>query len=63
MSNPMVGRFSSLADKHLRNRTIRGLYCHSAYLGRKTADIEDFKREKVNLNEVVGETEYPAPKE
>ncbi|HEX8334837.1 MAG TPA: methyltransferase domain-containing protein [Segetibacter sp.] len=62
MSNPMVGRFSSLADKYLRNRTIRGLYCHSAYLGKKTADMNDFKWDKVNLNEVVGETEYPAPK-
>ena len=35
MSNPLVGRFSSLADGYLKNRPVAGLYCHSEYLGKK----------------------------
>jgi len=34
-SNPMVGRFSALADESLRYRSIKGLYCHSDFLGKK----------------------------
>ncbi len=62
MSNPMVGRFSSLADKYLRRRTVGGLYCHSQYLGRKVRDVVDFDWNKVDLIDVVGETKYPEPK-
>ena len=29
MSNPIVGRFSSLADPYLRNKSIGNLFCHS----------------------------------
>jgi SAM-dependent methyltransferase len=61
MSNPIVGRFSSLADKYLRNKPVRGLYCHSEYLGRKVRDVRDFDWEKVDLASVVGETKYPEP--
>jgi len=35
MSNPMIGRFSSLADEYLRYKPITGLYCHSEYLVKK----------------------------
>ena len=62
MSNPMVGRFSSLADGYLKNKLVSGLYCHSEYLGKKTKDIENFEWEKVDLIDVVGETKYPEPK-
>ena len=62
MSNPMVGRFSSLADKYLRYRPITRLFCHSEYLGRKIKDIEYFDWNSVDLIEVVGETKYPVPK-
>ncbi len=62
MSNPMVGRFSILADEYLRAKPISGLYCHSEYLGKKTAEVEDFTWEKLDLTELVGETKYPAPK-
>jgi hypothetical protein len=61
MSNPMVGRFSVLADDYLKNRPIKGLYCHSDYLGRKVKNVENFAWEKININEVVGETKYPKP--
>lgn len=61
MSNPIVGRFSSLADEYLRYKPVSGLYCHSEYLGKKTRDVEDFSWRKIDLTSVVGETKYPEP--
>lgn len=61
MSNPIIGRFSSLADNYLRNRSISGLYCHSEYLGRKIANVENFDWKTIDLMDVVGETKYPVP--
>lgn len=62
MSNPIVGRFSSLADEYLRFRRVKGLYCHSEYLGRKVREVEDFSWDKLDLPQVVGDTKYPAPR-
>jgi SAM-dependent methyltransferase len=62
MSNPMIGRFSSLADNYLRYRPITGLFCHSEYLGRKVKDVECFDWNTVDLADVVGETKYPQPR-
>ena len=59
MSNPIVGRFSSLADDYLKNKRVTGLYCHSEYLGKKISNVEDFDWEKVDLINVIGETQYP----
>jgi len=61
MSNPMVGRFSSLADDYLKNRPVPGLYCHSEYLGRKIKEVTDFNWSTTNLCDVIGETKYPEP--
>jgi len=61
MSNPMVGRFSSLADEYLKNKPITGLYCHSEYLGKKVKDIENFNWETNELTDILGETKYPEP--
>ena len=61
MSNPMIGRFSSLADEYLRNQPIPGLYCHSNYLGRKIKDVDNFKWDDVSLDSVVEGTKYPKP--
>jgi hypothetical protein len=61
MSNPIVGRFSSLADRDLRNEPVTRLYCHSEYLGRKVRDVEDFQWEQLDIVNVVGETRYPEP--
>ncbi|GHV33935.1 hypothetical protein AGMMS4952_26240 [Spirochaetia bacterium] len=59
-SNPIVGRFSSISAKYLRNRPIfRGLYCHVEYLGRKTREITDFDWIKADLLDIVGGTKYP----
>lgn len=62
MSNPIVGRFSLLADEYLRNKPVRGLYCHSEYLGKKIKEVENFSWEQLNLEDVVGDTKYPEPK-
>jgi hypothetical protein len=61
MCNPMVGRFSSLADKNMRYLPINGLYCHSEYLGRKVREVENFDWNCVDIGDIVGKTKYPAP--
>jgi SAM-dependent methyltransferase len=62
LSNPIVGRFSSLADSYLKNRPIGGLYCHSEYLGKKVKNIKSFDWNQLDLTSVVGKTKYPEPK-
>jgi SAM-dependent methyltransferase len=62
MSNPIVGRFSGLAEKRLRNQPVTGLYCGSEYLGRKVRDEQSFDWNHVSVNEVVVGTTYPAPR-
>lgn len=62
MSNPIVGRFSMHADKYLRNKPVRGLYCHSEYLGVKVREVENFDWQNVDLKDVVEDTKYPKPK-
>lgn len=61
LSNPIVARFSSLADEDLRFMAVRGLYCHSGFLGRKICEVPDFNWSDVHLDEVVGGTTYPPP--
>jgi hypothetical protein len=61
MSNPLVGRFSALADPYLRLKPVMGLYCHSEFLGRKTREVPEFAWSSINLDDVVGATVYPAP--
>jgi hypothetical protein len=61
MSNPIVGRFSALADQDLRYRPIRGLYCHSEYFGRKVRKVTSFDWKDVDLAEVAAGTTYRLP--
>lgn len=61
MSDPIVGRFSALADSSVRYQPIRGLYCGSEYFGRKVRDVQSFDWSRLSLAEVVGKTVYPAP--
>jgi SAM-dependent methyltransferase len=60
MSNPIVGRFSSLAHGPLRNRPIPGLYCHAEFLGRKVREVEGFDWSRQDAAELAGNTDYPA---
>lgn len=62
VSNPMIGRFSRLADEYLRYRPIAGLYCHSEFLGRKVRAVDNFDWRNQALSALVQETRYPAPK-
>jgi SAM-dependent methyltransferase len=62
-SNPIVGRFSALADDYLRFRPVTGLYCHSEFLGRKIKDVDPFNWNNVDLDEAVGNTKYPPPQQ
>ena len=45
----------------LKNKYIHGMYCHSEFLGQKVREVEDFSYGNLKLNEIVGETKYPAP--
>jgi SAM-dependent methyltransferase len=62
-STPIVGRFSSLAIKGLKNKPVTGLYCHVGYLGKKIREVEEFEWGKIKLQEVVEGTKYPELKE
>lgn len=59
VSNPIVGRFSALADDYLKFGPVRGLYCHSSFLGRKYKEVEGFDWSQVDLDAVVAGTKYP----
>jgi SAM-dependent methyltransferase len=48
-SNPIVGRFSSLADNHLKFKPISGMYCHSEFLGKKVRDVDLFDWNDIDL--------------
>ncbi len=61
VSNPIIGRFSAEADASLRYQPVNALYCHTEFLGKKVRDVPDFAWERVDLESVVGGTEYPAP--
>ena len=62
MSNPIVGRFSSLADDYLKYQPVSGLYCHCSYLGRKVEEVNDFKWENAGMDVIVGASKYPESK-
>ncbi|WP_375402117.1 class I SAM-dependent methyltransferase [uncultured Sphingomonas sp.] len=60
MSNPIVGRYSILADPYLRLRPVEGLYCHSAIMARKVREVSDHDWRSVDIDDVTGATHYPA---
>jgi len=62
MCNPISGRFAAGADSYLRFGRIPDLYCHSSYLGKKVREVPHFSWNQVDIQEVVGKTEYPKPK-
>jgi SAM-dependent methyltransferase len=63
MSNPIVGRYSSLADPYLKNKPIHGLYCHSEYLGKKVKEVNNFNWNNTDLLSITEKTEYPVPQD
>ena len=61
-SNPIIGRFSSLADDYLRFANVPKLYCHSNFFGEKIIDVEDFSWENASMEEITNSTLYPLSK-
>jgi SAM-dependent methyltransferase len=61
VSNPIVGRFSSMADDYLKNQPVPGLFCHAEYLGRKVREVTNFDWSQLDLSDVVAGTSYPQP--
>ncbi len=59
MANPIVGKFSSLADHHLRDSKVGSMYCHSQYLGVKRHDVENFNWSDVRIEDITNHTNYP----
>jgi SAM-dependent methyltransferase len=59
MQNPIVGRFSSLADGYLSLRPVTGLYCHASYLGRKVRQVDGFRWRADDVDAMVSQTRYP----
>jgi len=62
MCNPMVGRFSALADQYLKRRRINGLFCHSNIYAEKVRDVPSFSWKHAQISELVPDTAYPKPK-
>lgn len=61
MKNPMIGFYTRAADKSLRYRKIKELYCHSSILVEKMEEKSDFRWDELTVNEIVGGTRYPEP--
>ncbi len=59
LQNPIVGRFSHLADRYLRLEPVTGLYCHASFIGRKVREVEDFSWNSASIDTVAGATVYP----
>jgi SAM-dependent methyltransferase len=62
MSNPMNGIYGQGAHEALRGEPIHELYCHSEILCKKSREIQHFDWSKVEIDEIVDNTRYPAPK-
>ena len=59
MCNPIIGRFSALADDYLRFKPVTGLYCHSDFLGRKVKEVKHPNWSEFHLEDLVDQTQYP----
>ena len=59
MSNPVEGKFAASADEYLRGEKITGMFCHSAYLGRKIAHVGDVAWNEVEIEKITDNTTYP----
>lgn len=60
-SNLIEGRFTEYASEYLVGQKVKGLYCHSEYLGQKVEEVEALQWENVQLADVAKSTEYPRP--
>jgi len=63
MSNPMTGFFSHKANKKLRYKKVKELYCHSSILCKKREEVVFFDWNKVHIDKIVEGKRYPIPKD
>ena len=61
MSNPIVVGFSCLADDYLRNLPVKRAIVIVLILEVMKRRVKNFDWNKVNLEDVVGNTNYPRP--
>ncbi len=60
-SNPIEGKFTEYATEDLAGLAVRGMYCHSEYLGKKIKEVGRLSLDELTLADVVKSTEYPRP--
>lgn len=60
-SNLLEGKFSIDSSEYLQGRMVKGLYCHSEYLGQKFKDVDETQLDwaSISLDDVRKGTEYP----
>jgi hypothetical protein len=61
MSNPIAGYYRHDAVAYLRYFPVAELYCQSAILCRKRCEVADFDWSRVQMDQVVEGSRYPAP--
>lgn len=58
-SNLIEGRFSEYSSEYLQGKLVKGLYCHSEYLGKKAREVTNCSWDEIVLEDVVRGTVYP----
>ena len=61
-SNLIKGCYSWRSSGYLRGVPVRGLYCHSEFLGRKVREVENLSWDNVSNDDAANGTKYPAPR-
>ena len=61
MSTPMVGYFARGSAPYLRFDPVTDLFCHSQILCRKRCDVDGFDWTRLEADDLVEGTRYPAP--
>lgn len=60
-SNLLKCCYSSKASRYLRGIPVRGMYCHSEFLGRKIRETDHLSWDNVSTDDAANGTKYPAP--
>jgi len=59
MCNPIEGKFAAGADEYLRGEKITNMFCHSEYLGVKVSEIGQIDWNKIEVETITDNTNYP----
>lgn len=58
-SNLIEGRFSEYSSEYLQGKLVKGLYCHSEYLGKKVSEVTNYSWDEIMLEDVTKGALYP----